>query len=51
MSRLAVGRGNEQRTDRVEQARRAGFASGGGLGPRAVHAVEMDTLLSSMGTG
>jgi hypothetical protein len=44
--RLLRHSGDEQRTDRVEQARCAGFPSGGGLGPRTVHAVEMDTLLS-----
>jgi len=49
--RLLRPSGDEQRTDRVEQARCAGFSSGGGLGPRTVHAVEMDTLLSEGQTG
>ena len=37
----------EQHTDRVEQTCRTLLAAGGSLGPRAVHAVEVHTLLGA----
>ena len=41
----------ERRTDRVEQTCGALLAAGGGLGPRAVHAVEVHTLLGERQSG
>src|SRR5882672_6245783 len=53
-ARAVIGspmRSFEQRTDRVEQTCRALLAAGGSLGPRAVHAVEVHTLLGERQSG